>query len=750
VTPASDVLPIEDVTAQWRQLAQSVERFVQAWESSGQAPPIADYLIDAAPTTRLMTVVELIKIDLEYRWLKLKCPRRLEEYLQDFDFLAANLPVDLIYEECHIRRQAGETFESQEVYRRFPQHENELRRLFGSAPALKATTMIGRRPTLIAGLEPGRQLDEFDLISQLGTGAFGTVFLARQKSMHRLVALKVTADSGNEPQTLAQLDHENIIRVYDQRQLPDLGVRLLYMQFASGGTLECVLDRIRKKPIEQRSGRDMLAAIDEAAAQHGEAPPADSPLRARLAAANWPDVICFLGAKLARALDHAHQLGVLHRDLKPANVLLTAEGNPKLADFNISFSSKLDGASPAAYFGGSLSYMSPEQLEACNPSHDRTPDQLDGRSDLYSLSVLLWELLTGTKPFGDERVERTWPLTLEQMAMRRRRGPAACHLESEVRHLAPGIARVLLTCLNSEPTQRFASGNDLARSLELCMLPRTQRLLALDHGLIGLIRRYPTTAVVLPTVIPNAAAGAFNYIYNEAEIVGRLGIGAEVIFQHTQLLITLVVFPIGISIGVWRNLPLARLVDDRRRSALSDAALAEQRKVCLFTGRDAAVVGILLWGVAGVAYPILMHWGLGRAVASTYIHFFASTFICGLVAASYPFSLITLICLRGFYPLFVRLESMGRADRMQLYRLKRLAWASLVVAALVPLTTVAILASIGSQAQYALASSALVGIVGFAAAFAVLRTLLADIDALMLMTHQEIRRPLTVNSQVLF
>ena len=128
-----------------------------------------------------------------------------------------------------------------------------------------------------------------------------------------------------------------------------------------------------------------------------------------------------MGARLASALAYAHDHGVLHRDVKPANVLVGADGNPKLADFNISFS-KLDGATPAAYFGGSLAYMSPEQLEACDPAQPRQPDDLDGRSDMYSLGVLLWELLTGRRPFTEDGLAASWSQVLPKMTAMRRAG----------------------------------------------------------------------------------------------------------------------------------------------------------------------------------------------------------------------------------------------------------------------------------------------------------------------------------------
>src|SRR5262249_35071738 len=151
---------------------------------------------------------------------------------------------------------------------------------------------------------------------------------------------------------------------------------------------------------------------------------------------------------------YAHRRGVLHRDIKPANVLLGADASPRLADFNVSSCSKVEGASPAAFFGGSLAYMSPEQLEAFNPAHDREPDSLDARTDVYSLAVRLWELLAGARPFPDEEVEGDWAATLAALVERRRTGVAAAAARLPA-DLPPGLRDVLTTCLQADPDQRY-------------------------------------------------------------------------------------------------------------------------------------------------------------------------------------------------------------------------------------------------------------------------------------------------------
>ena len=149
----------------------------------------------------------------------------------------------------------GMAFRRKTVIAVFPRGPAELVRLFGINPVERSTSLCRGSKGHLQTIQSGERLDDFDLLVLLGKGAFASVFLARQNSMQRLVALKISADSGNEPQTLAQLDHEHIVRVFDQRMLADRGLRLLYMQYVTGGTLQGVVEVVRRTPLPNGPAR---------------------------------------------------------------------------------------------------------------------------------------------------------------------------------------------------------------------------------------------------------------------------------------------------------------------------------------------------------------------------------------------------------------------------------------------------------------------------------------------------------------
>ena len=122
----------------------------------------------------------------------------------------------------------------------------------------------------------GDRIDDFELLTQLGRGAFAQVFLARQVSMERLVALKISDHKGSEPQTLAQLDHPNIVRVFDQRVAENPTARLLYMEVIPGGTLQEVVKQVRQAEKGDRTGRLLLDAVDQQLGGSGASPPGNS------------------------------------------------------------------------------------------------------------------------------------------------------------------------------------------------------------------------------------------------------------------------------------------------------------------------------------------------------------------------------------------------------------------------------------------------------------------------------------------
>ncbi|QIS08360.1 protein kinase [Nocardia arthritidis] len=739
-----------------------VEAFSAAWESaivesggpgrdaeSLQPPPIAAYLPDAQ-TLRRTALLELIRVDLRHRWIPRganTAPRkRLAEYCAEFPELEPHtIPAGLVYEEFVIRRHSGERVDPRECLREYPQQAAELRLLLNADEVDQSTrravaddstrfgfplnhttgsfrntevtrtaadligtetaipTTIGTGPGRAEGLdqiETGQRIDDFDLLTGLGSGAFARVFLARQRSLQRLVAVKISADHGTEPQTLAQLDHDYIVRVFDQRLLAPGSLssaqrlRLLYMQFLPGGTLLGVLRWVAATPPAERNGQLLLDAVDAAMEEKGEIRPTDSSVRAEIARLSWPETVAWLGRRLAEALDYAAAHGVLHRDVKPANVLLTAEAVPKLADFNISFSRNVAGTSPVAYFGGSLSYMSPEQLEACHPGRDRSAADLDTRADIYSLGVLLWELLTGAKPFDDSTAGasgRGDETTLEAMLERRSAGVEPAALERIPPDCPAALRRVLLTCLAPERAHRWANGGVLAKQLDLCLDARARELVdpAPDSWRFRL-RAWSIPVVFLAIGVPNMLAALYNIQHNQNLIISRLSAEAQHTFTIITGLVNGIFFPVGIAvvaimsrrlITVPRGLRHGRRYDpDTLRVTRADALLFADRAVA---------VAFSLWVLAGITFPITLQLATGDVPANAVVHFLASIVVCGAIAVAYPFFLGAFYVVRCIYPIFLRHGEISAEDAVWLRGLDRRCNGYLAVAASVPLLAVA-------------------------------------------------------------
>ncbi|HEY2411431.1 MAG TPA: serine/threonine-protein kinase [Pirellulaceae bacterium] len=734
----------EAATFAWDDLSARLERFIATWDTGGE-PTLVEFLPPEPPTHRRMVLIELVKVDLEQRTQRGR-KKPLETYTTEFPELLENgePPCDLIYEEYHIRRTAGDNVSPRDYYQRFPRSADALRRLMGTAD-FSVTTQVctGRK---IEGFAAGQKVDDFDLLVELGKGAFGSVFLARQVSMQRLVALKLSADKGNEPQTLATLEHPNIIRVYDQRTLPGQKVRLLYMQFAPGGTLAEVCKHVRLTAPAARNGSLLMTAVREAVEKSGTGAADTSRLERRLAAAGWPETVCRLGIQLAYALDHAHRQGVLHRDVKPANVLLTADGSPKLADFNISFCSQLDGASPAAYFGGSLAYMSPEQIEACNPAHEREPQDLDGRSDLYSLAVVLWELLYGERPFYEDDMEDGWTAMLTAMAKRRRQDkPSASSVLRDP--VAMRLEHVLRKTLSPDPAQRPPDGAAMAREIMLCLNPRAWDLVNdLKSGWRHFARQFPKFSL-FPTNLPIfLAAGGFNLFYNAfvylPEAVEPLDKPRQEAFVNAFWMSAQVLNPVLYTLGsvlvIRWAVPMARALQKLNRGeSVDENMLAFARRRAVLLGHGVAAIGFGLWIVAGIAFPVFI-WAVSGIISlQGLMHFMLSMLACGIISCCLPFLATTWLSVRVFIPALLANSTPDPSERQRLIELGRQASIYLFTSPVAPLMALLLVmfSADGQWKQTAMVILVIVAIFGFGAAFWTWQRIRADLEALSVVTR---------------
>ncbi len=229
----------------------------------------------------------------------------------------------------------------------------------------------------------------------MGRGAFGRVFEATEQALGgRPVVLKVVVQGRQEAEKLARLRHPNIVPVHSVCQEDMTGLAAICMPFLGQATLSVVRDALFAQGRVPMQARAIWEAIQAANADH-EMPEPVTPPRILLAG-SYVEGVIYLAAEMAEGLAHAHHCGLSHRDLKPSNILLSPSARPLLLDFDLA----VDEQRPVAV-GGTLPYMAPEELNRLGgePAGIRS-QPYDPSSDIFSLGVVVYELLTGTLPFG--------------------------------------------------------------------------------------------------------------------------------------------------------------------------------------------------------------------------------------------------------------------------------------------------------------------------------------------------------------
>ena len=467
--------PTELTTQEWAERERIIRRF-EADRRRGARPDLSDYLPEGVHLRRAV-LRELVHTDLEYR-LKDGEPARVEEYLARFPELKGDpeAELELITAELGLRRRSEPDLAMDEFWARFPEYRADLVPTWRRPPP-PVTESTGDSPRGV-GLpsgettgEPGPdsrtrpaagRLGRYELLEELGRGAFGIVYRARDAELDRLVALKVPrsghlATPGEverflrEARSAAQLDHPSIVAIHDAGQAD--GSCYLACAFVPGTTLARRL--------------------------------ADGRLPAREAAG--------LAAVLAEALHHAHIRGVVHRDVKPSNILLGRDGVPRLADFGLA--RRQEGDISLTVDGeplGTPAYMPPEQ--ARGEAHG-----VDGRGDVYSLGVVLYQMLTGELPFrGNAAMIRKQVLEDEPTPPRR--------LDDRIPR---DLEVICLKCLRKEPPRRYASAEGLADDLRRFL--RGEPIVARPVGPIGRVgawcRRKPVVAGLLAGIVLAVSAG---------------------------------------------------------------------------------------------------------------------------------------------------------------------------------------------------------------------------------------------------
>ena len=511
----------------------------------------------------------------------------------------------------------------------------------GIRVALQSASRPTSSKSHLAAIDENTEIGDCRLLKEIGSGAFARVFLALQRSMQRFIAIKISYRASSEPKLLSKLNHPHIVRVYhyDDRRLAHRGLYQLYMEYVPGCSLKQLLDDIRSVDPPQRTGGFVIERIKRLRSGSGDMS-IDEGTPSSFTQTTWEEAVCWIGARLADALDYAHQNGVIHRDIKPDNILLRANGSPMLLDLNVGFGRET-GVRPGDDFGGSLPYMSPEQRYAFKYSKKST--DVSEASDVYSLAVVIYELLTGHLPNENRTVIAGATVTLN----------ATAHDEADTADLnttraypydcAEELKSVIEGSLSIEPSERPTTA-ELARRLAILSTPPLRKLLVppKNHW-TNRLATWPVLGTALAAFVPNLIIAGLNVLYN------RLPMN-EIKVSQFEPEVNAVVFPMGFLLLVPYLLWVVRATGDEQRLEQPNQWNTYATR-CLLMGRFFAMVVFSLWAFTGVAFPYLcdVHGGQNLG-AYDYVQFFLTQILFGVFASSITFFCVTVVSVAALFP----------------------------------------------------------------------------------------------------
>ena len=332
------------------------------------------------------------------------------------------LALDLIHEELCLRKELGDTVVAQKFIERFPDYRSSIAKMIAVEQYGAKNPGFAEALSESAWPQVGQAYQGFEIVEPLGRGAVARVYLAREVDMgRRPVVIKVSPHGGHEAHLLGKLEHPNVVAAHSVKHDPASEMTVICMPLLGTATGLDLLDaafRNQRPPATAKIIGQVARQYQPAGLVKEESLPEAFPFARR----SYVEGVVWLGKELATGLVAAAKIGIAHRDIKPSNVLLAWSGRPMLLDFNLSSGDDQAGNR----VGGTLAYMAPERIESLLADQLIENESFDPQPDIFSLGVVLYELLTGRLPVHPENAETSDAASMRRwLAARAQTGGAA-------------------------------------------------------------------------------------------------------------------------------------------------------------------------------------------------------------------------------------------------------------------------------------------------------------------------------------